>query len=285
MWIITAVISALILGSRRIYEKTLSNSFGNFTLGFIISGFSLIPMLVLFFFFPLPPDIWHLSWTFWWPLIIIWVFIYPIQTYLLYKSLREGELSRTTPIFALLPVFNIFTSYLLLGELPTTLGTVGIVLTVIGTYLLLKGDTKEKKSGIYWPVIYMILSVVCMAVGSTLDKISLQAATPVFYSFMNGLGGTIVFVILIYVYKEHGQFKEVRKKFWQFTVLGIAQAIAFVTFIIAFSLAPTSYVLAVRSGSYVLASIFAIFFFKEKFTKRKGLALVLFVVGILCLAV
>lgn len=285
MWLVPAIISAFITASKRVYEKTLTGRYGNFTLGFIIQAFSLIPTLFLFLFFPIPIDILHLSWQFWWPLLIIWVILYPVQTYFLYKAIREGELSRTTPIFALLPVLNIFTSYFLLGELPTRLGFTGLIFIVVGTYLLLRGETKDTKKEIYWPVIFMIISVSCMAIGTALDKISVKASTPVFYSFVNSLGATIIFLILMYIYKQNHEFKGIKKEFGAFTLLGISQAVSYTAFIFAISVGTVSYVLAVKSGSYILAAIFSIFFFKEKLTNRKIIALILFIVGILCLAV
>lgn len=285
MWFIPAIISAIILGGTRVYEKKLSSRFGNFSMGFIVKAFSLIPTLILFFFLPLPPDIWHMPWQFWWPLIIIWVGLYPVQTYFLYKSIREGELSRTTPVFALLPVFNILTSYLVIGELPTMIGAMGIILIVVGTYLLLKGNQKEStSSGIYKPVLHMMIAVFCMAIGSTLDKVALQASTPVFYSFMNNFGAMFVFIILMYIYKQNTEFKLIKKELKSFTVLGISQAIAFILFVTAFGMGQTSYVLAVRSGSYILAAIVAIFYFKESFSKKKGVAIALFLIGIILLA-
>lgn len=286
MWFLPAIISAIILGGTRVYEKKLSSRFGNFSMGFIVKTFSLIPTLILFFFLPLPEDIFHMPWQFWWPLIIIWVGLYPIQTYFLYKSIREGELSRTTPVFALLPAFNIITSYLIIGELPTVIGVIGIAIIVIGTFILLKGDKKGNFSiaNIHKPVLYMLIAVFCMAIGSTLDKVALKASTPVFYSFMNNFGAMIVFIILMYIYKQHAEFKLIKKELKSFTILGICQAVAFVAFATAFGMGQTSYVLAVRSGSYILAAIVAIFYFKESLSNRKVFAIALFLIGIILLA-
>ena len=283
MWLSFALASALLLAVRRIYEKRLSAEFGNFSLSFATLVFSLPFLLALFLFLPIPESF-HLPLNFWWPLIVIWIFIYPIQNYFLYRSLREGELSEVTPIGALLPLFNIASSLYLIGEVPTSAGFVGIVITVVATYLLLtdvagfKGQTYNK------PVLFMVVSVLCTAIGSTLDKIAIGASTPVFYSFVNILGASMVFLFLSFVYRETSDFKKIGHHAGTFLILGIILALAFVSFSTAFSLGPTSYTLAIRSGGFILAALWGIFFLHESLSRKKLLALVLFVMGTVALA-
>lgn len=283
MWLSLALFSALILGVRRIYEKELSASFGNFTMGFLMQSFAILPMLLLFFFFPIPQDVLHLPFQFWWPLVVIWIVCYPVQTYFLYRALREGELSQVTPVVALMPVFNVLTSFALIGELPSVFGGGGIALAVVGTYLLLT-DARAKGQEFNMPVLFMIVSVVATALGSTLDKIAVEASTPVFYSFVNLVGAAVVFLILMYARGELHELRRVKEKWITLTVLGIFLALAFVAFITAFSLGPTSYTLAVRSGGYLVAALWGLFFLHESHSRRKIFALGLFVLGTVFLA-
>src|SRR3989338_10918612 len=190
MWLTFALASALLLAVRRIYEKDLTARFSNFSLSFLLMIFSLPAVLVLLFFYPIPQNISALPWDFWWPLIIIWLILYPLQNYLLYRSLREGELSQVTPVSALLPVFNIVPSFFLLQELPSVWGAVGIITTVLATYLLLTDVRAGEKQKFNLPVLFMIGMVVCTAIGSTLGKISGEASTPPLSPFVNMLGAS-----------------------------------------------------------------------------------------------
>ena len=280
LWFPFALFSAIVLASRRVYEKNLTNAFGNFSMGFIVQAFSLLPTLALFLFLPLPDNILTLPWRFWWPLLIIWFILYPIQTYFLYRALREGELSETTPIMALLPVFNIFSSYIIIGELPTLLGGIGIISVVFGTYLLLKNPRQSAAAKYSQAVLYMIIAATCIAIGSTLDKVSISVSTPVFYSFMNTLGASVIFLFLIYIYKQQEELKKIKIMVWPLVVLGIFQALSYTASMFAFSYGPTSYVLAVRSGSFLIASAVGIFFLKEVLSSQKIISYVLFVAGI-----
>jgi drug/metabolite transporter (DMT)-like permease len=285
MWLSLALFSALLLAIRRVYEKRLTTVFGNFSLAFALQIFSILPTLALFFFLPLPQNIGALRWQFWAPLLIIWVVILPVQTYFLYRSLREGELSEVTPIAALLPVFNIVTSFFIIHELPTRGGATGVVATVLGTYLLLTDVPKKEKSAYNKPVFFMICTILCMAIGSTLDKVAIEASTPVFYSFVNITGSAIVFLIMALISGEQKELVRIRDFFWILFGLGIVLALAFVAFTSAFALGPTSYTLAIRSGGFLVATIWGVLFLHESLSPKKMMAVALFVTGTVLLAI
>jgi uncharacterized membrane protein len=282
MWFPFALVAALISGGRRVYDKHLTKTFGNFAMGFIIQAFSLLPTIVLIFLLPNGTEIGTLPWRFWWPLLIIWFVLYPIQTYFLYRSVREGDISTVTPVMAILPVFNVVSSFLLLGEIPSIFGWIGIFLIVIGTCLMLWQKTKNKN--VVLPVLLMIGAMFCIAIGSSLDKISIQVSNPVFYGFMNTLGASVVFLVLMYFYKEQKSFSNMRSRLWPFILLGVLQAVSFTASMYAFKYGPTSYVLAIRAGSYILAGLYGIIFLKEIFTTRKAVALICFLIGVIALA-
>ena len=144
MWFPFALLASLISGGRRVYDKHLTNTFGNFAMGFIVQAFSLLPSLVLIFLLPHGTDIGSLPWRFWWPLLVIWFVLYPIQTYFMYRAVREADISTVTPVMCLLPVFNVGTSFLLLGEVPTVFGWVGIILIVLGPIVVMEFDIFHK---------------------------------------------------------------------------------------------------------------------------------------------
>jgi drug/metabolite transporter (DMT)-like permease len=251
-------------------------------MGFLVQAFSLLPTLALFPFFPMPESFWKLPWQFWWPLLIIWFVLYPTQTYLYYYALREGEFSSISALSALLPAFNVVTSFIIIGEKPSLTGLAGIIAIVIGAYLTLsKGKSKFHFAK---PEFFMVAMLICVAIGSTLDKVSIAVSTPVFYSFMNTFGATVVFYVLMHVYKQQHEFSKMRRQALYLFVLGVFQAIAFTASMIAFEYGPTSYVLAIRAGGYVLVSFYGIFVLKEVLSERKILAFISFIVGLALLA-
>ena len=286
-WIVLALFSAVVAGSRRAYEKTLTKHFGNFAMGFIVQSFALVPTLALLFFLPIPDDIWHLPWQFWWPLLIIWFILYPVQTYFFYRSIREGEVSQVTPIKSILPVFNMITSFALIGERPTLFGIIGIIAIVFGTYLLLSEKTRASTEGKKYnlSVVLMILATVCMAIGSTLDKISIAASTPAFYSFVNTLGASIIFLVLIFLYNQKSDLPKIKGFVWPLALLGVFQALSYTATMFAFSKGPTAYVLAIQSAGFLFAVFWGVVLMKEKLSKRRIISLALFIIGLVFISV
>lgn len=73
-----------------------------------------------------------------------------IVALLLYmRALKVSPMSLTVPFLALTPVFMLFTSFLLLGELPSSLGLTGILLIAAGAYLL---NVHTSKRGLWQPL-------------------------------------------------------------------------------------------------------------------------------------
>ncbi|MBI5470083.1 DMT family transporter [Candidatus Kaiserbacteria bacterium] len=210
MWLPFALLSGLVFGIRRIYDKKLTGQYDNFSLSFVQQAFSLAPTLLLFLFFPIPSNFLALSWQFWWPLLVIWFILYPVQQYYLFRAIREGDLSHVTPVLALVPVFNAATSFFIIGEHVSILGLSGIFAIVFATFLLLIDTHEDSDSKYNKPVLFMLISCICMAIGSTMDKIAIGASTPVFYSFVNLLGASIIFLVLAYAYGQTGELRQVK---------------------------------------------------------------------------
>ena len=129
----------------------------------------------------------------------------------------------------------------------------------------------------------MILATCCFAVGSSLDKVALNVSTPGFYSFVNSIGATIVFTILIQLPGGTKGFNQLPSHFWKLTFFGVLFAITIGTAMIAFKNAPTSYSLAVRSLGFLLPAIIGVLFYGEKITTQKSISFILFVTGIVCM--
>ena len=124
----------------------------------------------------------------------------------------------------------------------------------------------------------------CTALGSTLDKVAIEVSTPVFYSFVNVLGASLVFLALTFVYGQQRELNKIRERFWLLCMLGIVLMLGFTAAMFAFSYGPTSYVLALRSGGFLLAALWGIVFLHESLSRKKITALVLFGIGTLMLA-
>jgi drug/metabolite transporter (DMT)-like permease len=255
-----------------------------------MKGAAVPALFILLFLLPVPSDLLHLPWAFWWPLLIIWFVLYPIQIYFLFRSIREGELSEVVPVLSLQAVFNIVSSYYLIGEVPSWHGFLGIAAIVAGVYTLLTEKRSAPGSGapshgLNMPILYMVIASICMAIGTSLDKLSLEVSTPALYSFVNTLGAAILFFFLALLYGQGRELRKIPSIGWLIAWLGIINGILYLFAMFALTGAPTSYSLAVRSGSFIFAALWGILVLKEIVNLRKGIAFALFLVGTVALAI
>ena len=77
-------------------------------------------------------------------LILLRTFIFLTGDLLFYKALRHSDLSIVTPFYNLSPIFLIFLSFFVLGEVLTFVEFGGIMLLVLGSFLLKNESTSTK---------------------------------------------------------------------------------------------------------------------------------------------
>ncbi|MCH8329363.1 MAG: EamA family transporter, partial [Nanoarchaeota archaeon] len=142
LWVLYSLLSAFGWATADVFTKKASNV-DDYIL--ILSRFlySSPLSLLLLFFISIP----KLEIGFW---IALSIFIpLEVSAWILYvKSIRNADLSLVVPFLSLTPVFLVFTSFVMLGELPTIMGFFGILMVVFGAYTL---NLKDFKKGILEP--------------------------------------------------------------------------------------------------------------------------------------
>lgn len=287
MWFFLALTSSVLYSFRRLSEKKLSENLNHFVLGFAAQAFSLPGMALLLFFAPIP-NLLSLPLNFWIPLSIIWLILYPLQAYFYYKSLKHGEISYVLPLTSFLPIFNIIFSWILISELPSLVGFLGIVAIVLGVYTInIRPNTHFLNPVTHLfrdkPSLFMLINCLCLAFGATLDKIAIQASNPLFYTFINTLGASIILLVIAKA-TTNRIANPIRKHFKGLVMLGSFQSVAFTCYIVALSIGIVPYVLAIKSSSAILGSIWGFIFLKESLTKYKVTALIFISFGLVLIA-
>lgn len=284
MWFYFAVASAVFLSLRRLAEKPLAGKLSYYTLGWATQLFSL-PIITLLFIISDRNVSISSPYVFFLPLIIIWVILYPIQSYCYYRSLHEGTLSEVIPVLSFIPVFTMLISAISVREIPSQLGLLGIGSTVAGVFLL---HTKSFKT-IHHIIknrsaMLMLISSLSIAVGTTLDKIALSTVTnPGFYTLINVLGATVsLFFVATFVKRD--SYVGIRQYMKPLVLVGIAQSIFYSLYTIAVQQGITSYVVALRNFNVLVSACLGIIFFHESLTFKKGFSYAFIGLGLIILA-
>ena len=217
------------------------------------------------------------------PLDIIAVLLYM-------KAIKVSPLSLTLPFLSLTPIFLIGTSYIILGEKPGKFGFIGIILVVIGAYLLnvhtisqgflapFRAIAKEKGS------VLMIIIAFILSIGACLGKIAVQHSSPAFFSVIYIFLLSLFLFIIISFKSKHFLSKSISRPA-PFIFIGMLIAIMIVTHLKAISLIEVSYMVSVKRLSILFGVLYGVMFFKETNIKERFLGATVMVSGIILISV
>lgn len=199
------------------------------------------------------------------------------------RAEKISPISTTLPLLSFTPVFLIFTSYILLGELPNTFGFIGIGLVVLGV-LFLKGEELRKGFGKEIDSLfsdrgarYMILVAFIWSFNANFSKMGIETSSIWMYIFVG--------VTVEALFMNAWLLKKYKKKFIQkvtseggiLVAASVANMVAVTLYLFAIEHILVSYVIAFKRAGFILGGIiFGAFAFKEKNVRyRIGGALIM----------
>lgn len=281
-WFMYAFMCALSVATAdALSKKALATNNDTYLIAWVRIGYA-VPILI--FIFPLI-DIPELDRVF----FIVTSLLLPLEitALLLYmKAINISPLSLTLPFLSLTPVFLIGTSYIILGESPNKTGLLGILLVVIGAYLLnvhtikqgflepLRAVVKERGS------VLMIIVAFIFSVTSSFGKIAVQHSSPIFFSIFYSILLS-VFLFLIVSFKTRHILSKIVSQPLLFLFIGISMAIMMITHLKAVSLVEVSYMISVKRLSLLIGVIYGAVFFKETNIKERFLGSAIMILGII----
>lgn len=207
-----------------------------------------------------------------------------IATVFNFKALKLADLSLTIPMLSFTPVFLILTSFVLLGELPSFLGGVGIVLVVVGSYIL---NLKENGKNFWEPfrelfknkgVLFMLLVAFLYSISTNFDKLVVLNSDPIF-------GVSIVYFLLSFSFFVVSKAKNydlkiiTEKNLSKFFFVALATALAALTMNIAFTSQIVPYVISIKRTSVLFSVILGWLFFKERHISKRLLGALIMLLG------
>ncbi len=285
MWILLSFITAVCEAAKDgLCKKSLQN-LDVFTIAWVWKVFSLPFILPLIFFAPIPEA---LSREFWIALLVGGG-LNILATVLYIRAISISDLSITLPLLSFTPVFLLFISPVLVGDVPTPLGYLGVLFIVGGSYLLGIGERATFFSPIRAlvrdPGARLMLGVALLwSVAANMDKIGVMATSPFFWavcvqSFISlGLTG------VLFCMRSSIQGK-LRLHLLPLLLIGLVTGIGFVSQMAAIKIGLVPYVIAIKRTSIVLGVLIGGVFFLEKDIKTRVGATLVMLAGVLLIAV
>lgn len=278
-WFILAIIGAF---SDATYFALVKKFFKNISQYVLASGVFLSSFVILFLIsavrgFPTIGSAFYFS-------VLITVVINIIGAIFYFKALKISDLSLSVPMLSFTPVFLIFTSFILLKELPTLFGILGIFLIVIGSYILnIARDNKSlsapfknifKNKGVF----YMLIVAFLWSVSSNFDKLVVKNSDPVFGYFVVYLLLCLAFLVISFIQKQ--KIKEIYKEnFHKFLFIGIFLALTAVAINTAYTMQIVPYVISLKRLTVLFSVFYGGLLFREKDILRRIFGALVMLIG------
>lgn len=207
-----------------------------------------------------------------------------IATLLTYKAFKISDLSLTAPMTSLTPIFLILTSFLILGEKPSLPGIIGIILIVLGAYVL-----QRQEKGFLEPfkhmfknkgVFYMIIVAILYSFTANYDKVALINSDEIFGPAAVTLGIGLG-LLVIGLGKKQIKLKDYKKNYGKLIILTTIYLVAILCHNLALKLQIVPYVIAIKRTSAIFSVLFGYFLFKEKDLYKRLFGVSIMLAGVL----
>ena len=288
-WINLTLLSAFFLATADTLSKRYLSHYrpGELVLvRFGVAGVLLLPLLLWQPWPALSPAFWGWMATAL-PLELLAMWLYM-------QAIRTSPLSLTLPYLAFTPAFNTLTGYVVLGETVTWIGLSGILLIVIGAWLLnmettqngtglnilapFRAITRERGSRL------MLIVAAIYSLTSVTSKGALLHANPAFF-------GPFSFVVLgaasvlLFASRDLSSWRASGNHPWAHLGVGVFMAGMVVTHFYAIEHIEVAYMIAVKRTSLLFGILYGAWLFNETGVGKNLVAGVLMVLGVYLIVV
>ncbi|SMC25966.1 transporter family protein [Clostridium acidisoli DSM 12555] len=202
-----------------------------------------------------------------------------------FKALQLGDVNKITPIDKSSAILTIILAFLFLGETPTPLMCLGVVVFASGTYFMIQRKKSEKYDGKgkMW-LFYAVLSAVFASLTSILGKIGIQGVESNLGTAIRTIVVLIMAWVIVFIQKKHVMIKNIDMKSWVFIILsGIATGFSWLCYYHALQTGRASMVVPIDQLSIVVSIAFSRIFLGERLSRKAFIGLMLVILGTMLL--
>ncbi len=287
LWILFAFLGAFCESLKDVFSKKALNSIRNideYVAAWSMRFFALPFLLSLLLFVEIPV----IGDGFWGALLVSGG-LNTVTTILYMKALKLSDLSVTVPMVTFTPLFLLVTSPIILGEFPGGFGILGIILIVMGSYML---NIKKRRDGFFAPFRALLNEkgprlMLCVAfiwsISSNFDKIGVVNSSPVFWTASLNLFLTMTLLPIMFL-KSDSCISQVKNNVKALLPIGFFTAMMHLFIMTALSLTLVAYVIAIKRTNALFGVLWGALFFKEKNIKERLVGALIMVAGVLLIS-
>lgn len=280
VWFVLSVLTAFSESLKDVFSKRGLKSIDEYVVSWSLRFFAFLFLVPLLFFIEIP----SLNKEFWVALCVSGL-LNLIATVLYMKAIKHSDLSLTVPMVTFTPLFLLITSPIILGEVPTLLGLLGVLLIVYGSYAF---NIKQWREGYLAPFKallkepgprLMLMVAFIWSITTNFDKIGVQNSSPIFWSIaINAF--IAIFLLPVMLKKSEKGLQVIRNNYKVLLPVGFFTALTVVLQMTAISLIFVAYVISIKRTSVIISVLFGYFIFKEKNIKERLLGSIIMVIGV-----
>ena len=247
-------------------------------------GILLLPLLAIQ---PMP----ELAIEFWyWTAALVPLEVLAMLLYV--QAIRDTSLTLTLPYLSFTPVFNTITGYVLLGETVTLSGFSGIMLVVLGAWLLNIEHARGDRFDVLAPFRaivsergsrLMLITAAIYSLTSVLGKGALAYTTPMFFGTMYYV--VIGFaVVVVFSMGNRASVNVLWRKPVAHIAIGLFMSIMVLSHFFAIQYIEVAYMIAVKRSSLLFGMVYSVLLFHERARIEHFIAGALMVAGVYLIA-
>jgi len=177
-------------------------------------------------------------------------------------------------------------AFIFLGEGFTVWTIAGMILMIIGTYLMIqkvKTDTESAATRKSW-IFYAVLAAFFAALTAILGKVGIEGVESNLGTAIRTIVVLLMAWVIVFAQKRHKDIRKIEKRNWNFLILsGIATGMSWLCFFYALQNGPASVVVPIDKLSIVVTIVFAFLILKERISRIAVIGLILITAGTLVL--
>ena len=221
-----------------------------------------------------------------WPALLAGGALNIVTTILYMKAIKTSDLSVTVPMVTFTPLFLLLTSPFIVGEFPSLKGVFGILLIVMGSYLL---HLKEKKKGLLAPFKaivkekgprLMLVVAFIWSITSNIDKVGIQNSSIVHWAIAMHIFSIFAMIPVVWV-TSRSSMSQVWKRQKVLFPMGFVNALKYIFQMAAIQLTLVAYVISIKRTSAILSVVLGFLIFKEKGFRERLTGSVIMILGVL----
>jgi uncharacterized membrane protein len=266
LWAIFALSAAIFWAVTNIIDKIIVTDHLSYKQIFMFAPFKLVLAIPMFFLFDL---------TFSWLSFVVFLGggLAGFSVIFYYLGLREGEVTRLTPLFATTPVITALLSAIFLSEILPVSSYFGVIFLVGGAILISYEKSRKEKFN-KKPIAFFLLSIFLYAIMNIITKYFLGYIDSYSFFFFYFIGSSLFLPLVFCITEDKQEFFAKIKTRKILTLLIFSSILPFLGFIFHFMSLSIGFVTLVSAleeiqAFFVLVIVTVITAFSTKIVKEK----------------